>query len=424
VPILTRKTMVYAETESTYGTAATMADATSPMLVEDASFMLDINKIERNPYRSDLGNLASIVGRKVGKMKFSHELRNNGVAATECRIMRLMRGCTLVATNKVAGWVGAFISANSAPTTPVVTWTNGGSITITEPKTALINVTTGGATTVARFSVTWDDGTATQTGLGASGTGVSLGPLTPTGLTACTFIPTWSGALLVTQAWVVTVWPIGIQYLPSSIATNYASLTINMYKDGLLHQLTGAYGTFKINAQAGQRAMVEFEFTGFYTTPTDVAFPASPIFESTLPVQVELGRLHMDNFGVMTPVANTCAVDAFSFDIGNKIEPRSSINAANGWTGLVVSDRNASGGIDPEATLVATQDFWTKLSAANQMHFGMKVGVTTGNILAFHAPAAQYTGLTYKDRTGIVALDAAIQFNRVSGDDEFFIYSC
>jgi hypothetical protein len=36
----------------------------------------------------------------------------------------------------------------------------------------------------------------------------------------------------------------------------------------------------------------------------------------------------------------------------------------------------------------------------------------------------QYTGLTYKDRNGLVALDAALQFNRLNGDDEILLYAC
>jgi hypothetical protein len=422
MPILTRKTLVYAEVESTYGTPANFSDSTSAMLCENADYSLDIQKIQRNIYRNDLSPVADIIGRKMGMMKFTHELRGGGVAGTECRLGRLLRGCTMVATVKATPWWGSFLPVGSNASS-AVSWASGGTISgVMEPKTIAITVTTGGASGTAKFSITYDDGSTQQTDVTATtATPISL---TGTQLSSGTITPTFTGSLVIGQSWVVTVWPAGIMYLPSSTQADYASLTINMYKDGVLHQLTGAYGTFKVTAQAGQRATVDFQFTGFYVQPADQSFPAAPVFETTLPSQVELGRLHVDGFGINGPAGNACVVDQFSFDIANKIEPRTSINAANGWTGLIITERGSTGGVDPEATLVATQDFWTKLANAYQMPFGMRVGNTTGNMWAISAPAVQYTGLTYKDRNGISALDAALQFNRLNGDDEIALYAC
>ena len=138
----------------------------------------------------------------------------------------------------------------------------------------------------------------------------------------------------------------------------------------------------------------------------------------------ELIVASIDGFGVASPVSNICAVDTFSYDIGNKIDPRMSINAADGFTGIRVTERSSTGGVDPEATLVAQQDFWSKLANGRQMPFGMRVGTAAGNMWAIHAPAVQYTGLAYKDRNGLAALDAALQFNRLNGDDEILLYAC
>lgn len=419
--ILTRKTLVYAELEGSYGIAATLTDSTSPMLVEDADYKLDVSNIQRNLYRNDLSPIADIITRKMGRMSFKHELRGGGSVGTESRMGRLLRGCTMVATTRGTAWWGAFLAA-AQPNTPAVAWNGGGSLSaLTEPKTIHIQITTSGGSGVARCSISYDDGTATQTNVAViSGSALSLGG----GLAAATITPAWSGTLVTGQAWVATAWPPGIQYLPSSDETAYGSLTIRMYKDGMAHLLTGAYGSYKINAQAGQRATVEFEFTGFYNAPNDVPLPANPAFETTLPQQCELGRLHLDGFGVAGPIGNICAVDTFSYDIGNKIDPRMSINAADGFTGIRVTERSSTGGVDPEATLVGQQDFWSKLANGRQMPFGMRVGTATGNMWAIHAPAVQYTGLTYKDRNGLVALDAALQFNRLNGDDEILLYAC
>ncbi len=142
----------------------------------------------------------------------------------------------------------------------------------------------------------------------------------------------------------------------------------------MLHEATGCYGTFKVNAQAGGRATVEFEFTGIYSTPTDAAFPVSPVFESTLPQQVELGRLPCRRLRRRGPLNNPCVVDTFSFDIANKIDPRTSINAAQRLHRAPHHRPRQLRRHRPEATLVASQDFWTKLANARLMPFGMRVG--------------------------------------------------
>lgn len=420
MPILTRKTAVYVEVESAYGTAATMSDSTSPTLVENADYSVDLQKIDRPIYRADLSPIPDIIGRKIGKMRFTHEVRGGGTVGSECRLGRLLRGCTMLATAEVSPWWGSFIKTGA--TGPAVVWEGAGTISgVIEPKTVAIKVTTGGVSETARASIFYDDGTATQTNVELeSGATIALAG----SLSAATVEPTWTGSLVAGQTWVVTVWPAGIKYLPSSDQSAFKSLTINMYKDGIMHQLTGAYGTFKVNAKAGDRALVDFEFTGFYANPTDVALPTSPVYETSMPQQCELGRLHADMFGVASPANNPLVAETFSYDIANKIEPRLSINAANGWTGLLVTERGSTGGVDPEMTLVATEDFWTKLSEAKQMPFGMRVGTSGGNMWAISAPAVQYTGLTYKDRTGATVLDAALQFNRVAGDDEIMLYAC
>ena len=421
--ILTRKTMLYAGIEPAYGTLPAFSDSTSPILVENADYKLDLQNIDRPLYRADLSPTPDMIGRKISKLSFTHELRGGGTVGSESRLGRLLRACSMAAENKASAWWGAFLPIGNVAGGPAVAWTTGGSLTgIAEPKTLLIEVTTGGLSGAADVSITADDGTAPQAGVGmTSGTAATL---TTGGLAGATITPTWSGALVAGQKWIVTVFPAGIQYRPTSVESLQESIALRLYKDGVLHEATGCFGTFKVNAQAGGRATVEFEFTGIYSTPTDAAFPAAPVFESTLPQQVELGRLHVDGFGVAGPLNNPCVVDTFSFDIANKIDPRTSINAANGYTSLRITDRGSSGGIDPEATLVASQDFWTKLANARLMPFGMRVGTTPGNSWYIHAPCVQYTGLTYKDRNGLQALDAALQFNRLNGDDEIMFYAC
>ena len=205
----------------------------------------------------------------------------------------------------------------------------------------------------------------------------------------------------------------GLRLKPRS--TDFESLTLRIYFDGTSHLLTGAFGTFTLTAEAGNYARIEFDFLGQYYDPTDLAI-VTPTHETTLPAQVELAQLTIDGFSAV--------VAAFNFDQANDIQIRPDVNGTDGYNGTRIVGRAPSGGIDPEADLVANQNFWKKLADSERMLFKMRVGTEAGNIVWFAAPSAQYSNLTYSDRNGIRVYDAGLKFSTVLGDDEvqfFFV---
>ena len=52
------------------------------------------------------------------------------------------------------------------------------------------------------------------------------------------------------------------------------------------------------------------------------------------------------------------------------------------------------------------------------MPFQMRVGTVPGNTVWMLAPVTQYTGLTYRDRTGLRTYDAGLKVAQYAGDDE------
>ena len=233
----------------------------------------------------------------------------------------------------------------------------------------------------------------------------------PLGNSGSTTQMTWTGSLVLGDSWTLIVSPKGVRYTP--VSENFESVTLYAFFDGVRHILTGCYGTFTVNAEAGQYGTIDFTFTGQYVAPTDVAVPSNAVYETALPPQVELARLHIADFAAV--------VNAFTFDQGNTIAVRPDVNGTDGYNGTRIVGRDPTGGIDPEAELVATEDFWAKLAAATQMAFQMRVGTVAGNLVWITAPSVQYTGLTYGDRDGIRVYDAGLRFGRVTGDDEIEI---
>lgn len=66
-----------------------------------------------------------------------------------------------------------------------------------------------------------------------------------------------------------------IRYKPTS--SNFESCTIYTYLDGLLHIITGCYGSYSYNMNAGEFGVLSFAMQGNYNIPTDTAFPAQTV---------------------------------------------------------------------------------------------------------------------------------------------------
>lgn len=271
-----------------------------------------------------------------------------------------------------------------------------------------LRVTTGGASGVAQITVTSD-----TAGQGNAAAAVSTGVGFTVGSLGVEITPTFAGDLEVGQEWVLWALPTGLRMDP--VSDDFDSLTIDMNRDGVLHTMPGSFGTFDIEAEAGDYGRVNFEFTGIYVAPVDASL-ADPDYERTLPAQVELARLRLHSFNAI--VAN------FTYDQQNEINIRPDVNSEEGYIGTRITARNPEGGIDPEAERVADYDFWEMMSTAKRMPFQMRVGSVAGNTIWCFSPSVQYTGLTYQDRDGILSYDAGLRFSRYDGNDEMTFFFC
>jgi hypothetical protein len=233
------------------------------------------------------------------------------------------------------------------------------------------------------------------------------------GTSGGTITPTFTGSLALGQKWTVWALPPGLRMDP--ISDDFESIHLVMNKDGVVHSMPGSFGTIEITAEAGNYASIAWTFRGKYTNPVDLALP-TPLYERTLPAQVELARLRIDSFYAI--------VQQFTYTQNNEISIRPDVSSPQGYIGTRITSRNPEGGINPEAELVATQDFWGKFAASDRMSYQMRVGTLDGNTVWTFAPGVQYTGMTYADREGILNLDAGLKFPRYHGNDEVMFFFC
>lgn len=238
----------------------------------------------------------------------------------------------------------------------------------------------------------------TEIALGASGAEVTM---------------TWAGNLVVGQKWIVVLYETGYMYRPTSRNSEVETITLYVFKDGVLHKVTSCMGTVTFTGEAGQVALANFEFQGNYLDPVEEPTPLDAVFEETIPPQVELAQMSIAG-------DNDFCAQSFTFTLGNTINLKECINAGDGYDGAQITGREPTAQLNPEATYEAYTGMWANFAQSNQFPLHVRVGSEVGNIVRLYGERANFTGLTYGDRNNVVTLEATFQLNGLSaaGDDE------
>lgn len=231
-------------------------------------------------------------------------------------------------------------------------------------------------------------------GSGTAGTAPDLGPL----LELCGF-----GETIVSET--------SVTYAP--ISTGFASAYMYNYFDGLLYKMGGAIGNPVLKLPAGQRPMLGLSCMGHAVSALDAAFPSSVTLDSTLPQIVKGSTFTMGGYAA--------EIASLDMDMQNNIVIPDSVNAADGYGQAQITGRNPSGSFDPEAVLVATNDYWSHWEDGTTKALSIVIGATAGNIMTITAPAVTYRELNQTDREGLLTYEIPFTLARSAGDDEISI---
>ena len=227
-------------------------------------------------------------------------------------------------------------------------------------------------------------------GSGTAGTAPEIGPL----LRACGLDET-------------IVESTSVEYTP--ISEGFEMVTIYFYRDGLLHKLLDARGTFSLDLSVGQYGVLAFDFTGIYATPTDVPL-VDGVYNNTQPPLFLAAGLSLGGY---TPIFSK-----LQLALNNQVVKRLDANSAAGLVGLEIIGRTPGGSLDPEAVLVATKDFWSAWENGTKETLTCVAGSAAGNKCTVAALKIQYDSLAYGDRDGIVTYDLPFTCCLTTGDDE------
>jgi len=205
-----------------------------------------------------------------------------------------------------------------------------------------------------------------------------------------------------------------VTYAPTSTYADQKSVTVWYYQDGLLHKLTGCRGTFTVNLETGTIPMATFTLTGHSIAPIDAAL-ISPTLDTTSPVAVKGAPFTIDGFAAI--------ISSLTFDAGVTVMTPPDISETDGFGEITVGKRDLNGSFDPQADLVANEDFYGNFRSGTQMALTTgAIGATAGNILTIAMPKVYYRDVSPGDRDGIRTYE--LPFGAVedsAGDDEISI---
>jgi len=202
-----------------------------------------------------------------------------------------------------------------------------------------------------------------------------------------------------------------VTYAPTS--TGHESVTIYYYSDGLLYKLTGCRGTFSLNLEAGSKGMASFTLTGHTSTPTDVSL-ATPTYDSAVPPPVINGSFAIDSFAA--------TISALSMDVANEVATPADLSASDGYGEIIITGRDPSGSIDPEAELVATEAFVLNWRSNTSMALATgDIGSVQYNQYSMTGPAVYYREVSQGDRDGLRTYDLTCAYAETATDNEFSI---
>ncbi len=202
-----------------------------------------------------------------------------------------------------------------------------------------------------------------------------------------------------------------VTYTPNSSQSG-ESVTLYVYKDGILHKVHGCVGNVKTNLKLNEIAMLSFEFTGLYggyQKFSDTTFPSFS-YSSVSPI---IFRGANAEFGSMA-----YAITDINVDIGNQISARKNINATTGIDRYFISQRGVKGNIKFEVISLATENLFQKWENQTEVDILFRVGSSSGNRCNITMAKCALDIPKYAEEDNLLYYDLSFRANPGNGNDE------
>ena len=378
--LLTRKRLILAKTEATYGTDSSPAGTDAILVKELEITPIEADVVSRDLIRPYLGNSDQLLANTRVSITFQVEMAGSGAGATAPRFSSLLKACGMAETTTAAAITGT-ATAGSA-----------GSITLAAASSATDDIYNGMIITITG-------------GTGSGGVGVITDYVGSTKVatvqkSTATFTPGASSTYSIAA---------NVGYKPVSASFDSASIYFN--NDGVLHIITGARGTFVLNAEVGEIPTIEFTMLGIYNAPTDTAAPATTYTNQATPLIFKAG-----NTTAFSILGYSGCLMSLELDMANETIYRELVGCDKS---VIITNRAVEGTCMIEAPTIAQKDFFTIANDDTTGILTMLHGTTAGNRVTLLAPKVDIGNPSYEDSDGIQMLSlpfAAIPTS--AGNDE------
>jgi hypothetical protein len=443
----TRNAALLCKIESSEGVLESLSASADGVLVENPSINFAPQNVETNEVTGSLDGRGPIPGGVQSTISFSVYLKGTGTPGGAPEWGKLMRACgfsetatstlltgttfAVTGTNTItdsanglaAFTVGTIIHLNSPANSSRelrVTASAAGSLTVTNvdgTAPALTNETSGvtfnlrrgiaGVAATAGTTTTFTGGAAwSSTAQAYRGMPVLIGgnPATPAFASIIDYtagkIATLGdlfGSALTTSS--VPSIPANVLYAP--LSSGIPTLSMALYRDGVLYTFRAGRGTVSFEFQAAGTCKANFQFSALFVSKTDAAMPATVTYDGTRP-----GTFRNSTMKVKRAIA---ALDTLSLNVGGSLVFPGDPNQLDGFTVPEIVSRSNTGSINPLETLVATRDILGDFKAGTAQPIVARVtggAAVAGNRIAMTVPSALYTGYSPGDRSGLATEEA------------------
>jgi hypothetical protein len=209
-----------------------------------------------------------------------------------------------------------------------------------------------------------------------------------------------------------------VTYTPNSNIDSGEAVTLYFYQHNNLHKMSGCRGTHTVENKAGEYSVIEFEMTGVYQSVvgsnlTSVAASAS--YNSTIPPRFLAAAFSFNS--VLSVV-----IETLKWNLGNKVVQRKDANAATGIKEWMITNREPTADIDPEAASLADFNPFSLWENSTRVTMGCQIGVTAGNKIIVTSAKVGIKDVKYGEREQILTTPLTLDLTPNVGNDEL-IYS-
>lgn len=210
---------------------------------------------------------------------------------------------------------------------------------------------------------------------------------------------------------------------PSLTVYAYRASNVASSSNTVRMGVRGAAGTCRLSIEKHRPAMLHFTLFGSYEDgDTDLVAQTATLHaithEAAIPAIFQSASLTWNGYAA--------AVSSFELDFGNVVVPRDNLNYTNALESFVITDREPLVRIDPELTLISSQDWLEQLALGTEVALAWSLSQPAANgvlarTIAFSAPKCQISRLTHGERNGIatVGLEANVNGGAEPGDNDW-----